>query len=347
MTIESPDRQQQQAQPQERCAAEELMYQNPVWPGYFADPFVLRYRNEYYVYGTGPAGEDRRPFPLLKSCDLVNWEPLGGALEAPKNFQAHAFWAPEVAEKDGRFYMYYSASTTPSDDSHRLRVAVADHPAGPFHDSGRVLMPEGGFAIDASPFRDPKDGRYYLFFATDYESDEPHGTGLAVVPICDDMVTITAERRLVTRASAAWQVYEKNRNYKNRVWAAWYCVEGPCAMYHDGRYYCFYSGGAWHGPNYGVGFAVADHPLGPWRDDFAVHGPTVLKGIPGKVIGPGHNSVVLGPDGRTWFMVYHAWDGARTARRMCIDPIYWTKEGNPKVEGPSTEPRPLFKEGIQ
>jgi len=60
----------------------------------------------------------------------------------------------------------------------------------------------------------------------------------------------------------------------------------------------------------------------------------VLKGIPGKIVGPGHNSVTIAPDGQTLMMVYHAWDPAHTARRMCIDPIQWTPEG-PRVEGPS------------
>jgi len=40
------------------------------------------------------------------------------------------------------------------------------------------------------------------------------------------------------------------------------------------------------------------------------------------------------------YMVYHAWDAAKTARRMCIDPIIWTPVG-PKVDGPSFEPREL------
>ena len=111
-------------------------------------------------------------------------------------------------------------------------------------------------------------------------------------------------------------------------------------LYRDGKYHCLYSGGAWHSENYGIGFATASDPLGPWVDDMAVHGPTVLKGAPPKVVGPGHNSVVLGPDDRTLFCVYHAWDEGHTARRMCIDPLIWTETG-PKCDGPSTTPRTL------
>src|SRR4051812_22104906 len=132
-------------------------YQNPVWPGYFADPFVLKASDGcYYAYGTGPAGEDGRPFPILKSNDLAEWETLGGALEPLPSDVPMNYWAPEVAEKDGHFYLFYSASPTTSDEHHRLRVAIADSPAGPFRDAGCVLIPQLGFTIDGSPFRDPQ-----------------------------------------------------------------------------------------------------------------------------------------------------------------------------------------------
>jgi GH43 family beta-xylosidase len=317
-----------------------LTYQNPVYPYDFADPFVLKTKGNYYAYGTAAPGPDGRPFPVLRSTDLVNWERLGGALVPLTDPVGFSYWAPEVAEHGGRYYLFYSASTSPSDEHHRLRVAVASDPAGPFVDSGNLLIPQVGFTIDASPFRDPGSGKWYLFFAMDYEGEEPHGTGLAVVELADDLMSAVTEPRPVIRAQSDWQIYERNRNYKGRVWTKWHCVEGPSVISHGGRYYCLYSGGAWHGDNYGVGFAVADHPLGPWRDDFAVHGAYVLKGIPGKVVGPGHNSVTVGPDGSSLVMIYHAWDAGHTARRLCIDPIIWTKDG-PKVDGPSTEPRTL------
>jgi GH43 family beta-xylosidase len=209
-------------------------------------------------------------------------------------------------------------------------------------------MPAGGFSIDAHPFRDPRTGRWYLFFAADYTADEPYGTGLAVVALTDDMTGVDGPPRVVVRATCPWQVYEYNRNYKGRVWPAWHCVEGPFVLFHDdpalspskGRYWCLYSGGAWNSENYGVGYAVADDPLGPWTDDFARHGPTVLTGVPEKVISPGHCSVVIGPDDRTPFVVYHAWDAAHTARRLCVDPLFWSPDG-PRCDGPSHEPRTL------
>jgi arabinan endo-1,5-alpha-L-arabinosidase len=311
-----------------------LTYTNPVYSQYFADPFVLKVGEEYYAYGTAPPDTMGRQFPVLRSDDLVHWEHAGHALEPIHG--AFNYWAPEVAEKDGRFYLYYSASMRASDEHHRLRVAIADHPQGPFRDSGKELLPNAGFSIDAHPFRDPQTGQWFLYFATDYVEDEPHGTGLAAVPLADDMVTPLAQKpTIVLRASCVWQVYEKERNYKGRVWPSWHCIEGPFVLYQEGKYHCLYSGGAWHTENYGVGFATADNPLGPWKDDWAEHGPMVLRGQPGVVVGPGHNSVVLGPDNQTLFLVYHAWDRNHTARRMCIDPMRWTSDG-PRCDGPSS-----------
>ena len=320
-----------------------MTYTNPVWSGYLADPFVLKWKGEYYAYGTGgpPAPgkqADGNIFPVLHSSDFARWQWIAGALRPLSAPAASAYWAPEVAERDGTFYLYYSAAGGGGDEGHRLRAAVADRPEGPFTDAG-VLLPDEGFSIDAHPFRDPKDGQWYLFFAKDF-FDERVGTGTAVVPLQDDMIMPAAPPVTVLRASLDWQIYQRNRTLYGRQWDAWHTVEGPCVVEHDGLYYCLYSGGAWHSENYGVGYGVAEHPLGPYRDEWSREGPSVLRGIPGKVLGPGHNSVVLGPDDRTEFLVYHAWDAARTARRMCIDPLLWTPEG-PRCAGPTVGPQPL------
>jgi beta-xylosidase len=320
-----------------------LTYQNPVWPGYFADPFVLRFEGQYYAYGTGaaPLESDGRAFPMLRSDDLVNWRYVGGAVAAVAG--ATAYWAPEVAERNGTFYLYYSAAFGNSDESHGLRVAIANSPTGPFRDQGKLLLPRQGFSIDPHPFRDPRTGKWYLYFATDYTHDEPYGTGLAVVPLHDDLVTVTGEPMPVVRASQDWHIYERNRDYKNRVWNAWNTVEGPFVVYHDDRYWCMYSGGRWSGDDYGVGVAVAEHPLGPWRDESAIDGPVVLKGGGEGVIGPGHNSVTTAPDDQTLVCVYHAWNSERTLRRMCIDPLIFTPQG-PRCIGPSVGPQTIARQ---
>lgn len=320
-----------------------LHYRNPVWPGYFADPFVLRCGDDYYAYGTGEtlpaaaAAGERGVFTVLRSRTLAEWEPVGMAL-VPAEAEPKAYWAPEVAAHDGRFFLYYSSAPRGRDELHRLRVAVADAPAGPFVERGLVLPEDEGFCIDAHPFRDPRDGRWYLFFAKDF-FDERAGTGLAVVPLAGDMLRAAGPSRVVLRANDDWQIYERDRPLYGRRWAAWHTVEGPCVVEHRGRYFCFYSGGNWQTHDYGVSYAVADHPLGPWRHA-TVPGPIVLRQRAGEVLGPGHNSHTRAPDGFTELLVYHAWDPARTARRMCIDPLVWTNDG-PRCLGPTTDARIL------
>ena len=87
-----------------------LAYTNPVYANYFADPFVWKHDERYYAIGTGPvegqaAGREEFVFPLLSSDDFVSWKYIRGALKAPAFAVGGAFWAPEVAFHDGRFYL--------------------------------------------------------------------------------------------------------------------------------------------------------------------------------------------------------------------------------------------------
>ncbi|HZI09645.1 MAG TPA: glycoside hydrolase family 43 protein [Myxococcus sp.] len=302
-----------------------VRYRNPVYPTYFADPFVLRVGNHYVAYGTGSV-INGRIFEVLTSPDLVHWTQVGGALEPLPPSQGTDYWAPEVVEHDGRFWMYYSVGF--EDRGHHLRVAVADSPTSPFVDQGVNLSPTERFAIDASPFRDD-DGTWYLFHARDVLEGDRVGTMLAV-DVLDGMTALRGGPRTILTPSDDWQIYLRQRQMYGKLYD-WHTLEGPFVVKRQGRYWCFYSGGSWLQPTYSVAYAVADHPLGPWREP--PNAQPLLRTIPGRIIGPGHNSVVVGPDGQD-VMVYHAWDVAQTARRMCIDPIVWTPDG-PRVLGPT------------
>lgn len=302
-----------------------LSYENPLWSGYLADPFVLEVDGEYYAYGTGLA-PDGRQFPILHSRDFVHWEFANGALAPLEDPKLKDYWAPEVAERDGKFYLYYAGDM-------KMRVAVADCPTGPFRDSGKLMFPELPFSIDGHAFRDPQSGQWYFYFAKDFFDQRP-GTALAMVRLADDMMTPVGPVATVLRAFADWQIYERNRPLYDKTWDAWHTIEGPAVIFKDGKYHCFYSGGNWQTPGYGVGCAVADDILGPYVDEQSQEAASVLKSIPGKLIGPGHNSVVLGPDGQTYFIVYHSWNEDRTARQICMDPLVWTEHG-PEAYQPS------------
>lgn len=292
-----------------------LSYTNPVYPKSFADPFVWQHEGMYYAVGTGPAGADGMRFPLLSSEDLVNWKALGHALTPVSSDLGGDYWAPEVAYSDGKFYLYYSVGH--GDKGHHLRVAVSDHPQGPYSDFGNPLMDVDAcpFSIDAHAFRDD-DGAWYLFYARDFLDTENGfrvGTGIVVDRLIG-MTKLAGEEKTVVRARSDWQMFMAKRPMYDGVYD-WHTLEGPAVMNHDGRYYCFYSGGCYQNDSYGVDYAVADSVMGEYSDSGNESSPRVLRSVQGKVVGPGHNSIVRASGDE--FMVYHSWDVAMTARR-CV-----------------------------
>lgn len=308
-------------------------FTNPVYAGYLADPFVLEHAGRFYAYGTGAESASLPVFEILRSDDLVRWESIGHAIEPGAGSVAGDHWAPEVAEHDGRFFMYFSVGV--EDRGHQIRVATADRPEGPFRIEDGILTPDEPFAIDPHPFRDD-DGQWYLYYATDRLDGPRVGTSITVDRLVD-MTRLAGEPVSVLRASADWQLYEASRQMYGAVYD-WHTLEGPFVLKRGGRYWCLYSGGAWTNETYGVSYAVADSPLGPFHEP-EHQGPALLRTRPGELIGPGHNSVVRGPDGAD-YLVYHAWDVAHTARRMCIDRLDWTPDG-PRTSGPTISPQPV------
>ncbi len=306
---------------------------NPVYAGYMADPFVWKVNDTYYAIGTGSADAGGqalgKAFTVLQSPDFYDWQFAANALLRPDPALGNNFWAPEVAYHDGRFYLYYSVGH--GDKQHQLRVAASNSPQGPYRDLGVTLVDptKCPFAIDAHPFQDV-DEQWYLFYARDFLdlAGGRAGTALMVAPL-ERMTRLVGEGTVVLRAQSDWQRFQRNRSMYGKVWD-WHTLEGPFVRRHAGRYYCFYSGGRWESENYGVDYGVANHVLGPYSDAGNEAGPRVLRTIPGKVVGPGHNSIITGPDGETEYIVYHAWDAGMTMRQMCIDRLVWTPEG-PRV----------------
>jgi beta-xylosidase len=319
-------------------AATVQSHSNPVYAGYFADPFVWKHEEQYYAIGTGELEATGhsvgKVFSILRSTDLFHWQFAANALIQPDAKLGTHFWAPEIAVSDGTFYLYYSVGF--EDKDHQLRVAVANSALGPYKDVGKSLLDPKmcAFAIDPHPFQD-EDGRWYLFYARDFldlDSERRAGTALMVAPL-RSMTELAAEGKVVLRAGHDWQRFQSDRLMYGRRWD-WHTLEGPCVRKHDDHYYCFYSGGRWETENYGVDYAISDDVLGPYSDEGSAAGPRVLKTVPGEVLGPGHNSIILGPDSVTDYIVYHAWDKDMTARQMCVDLLAWTENG-PRCEGPT------------
>lgn len=286
------------------------------YEGYFADPFLVRTDDGYIAYGSGePFTRSGASFQALASSDLRTWRAAGTVLTADESIGTDV-WAPEVVHDGSAWWMYYSAGFGIAD--HHLRVACAGSPLGPFIDCGIDLTPDEPFAIDPHPFRDV-DGSWYLFYAHDVLEAERPGTHLVMRPMAS-MTTLIGTAIPVLAPNAHWQRYEANRlMYGRRM--DWYTLEGPTVVRRGDQYVLFYSGGSWEGPDYGVSYATAARPTGPWTH-VAADAPTVLGRSLSGQRGPGHNSVLQVDDG-SFVIAYHAWNEAGTRRTLHVERLHW------------------------
>jgi len=294
-------------------------YRNPLLPG--ADPFLLCRDGVYYLYGTNaPDG-----FRVHTSRDLTVWEDRGLCLTAGDGvIGAHGFWAPEILERGGHFYMVYVAEE-------HLAVAEADSPLGPFRQTKKEwLLPYR--AIDGHFFTDG-DGTVWLYYVR-----LGGGNVIWCARMTPDLHAVEEESaRLLLRAETEWETRD--------------CLvaEGPFVLRHGGKYYLTYSANHTRSPHYAVGCAVSDAPDGPFER--VPYNPILHRTE--AVDGPGHHSFALAADGRTLLCVYHTHEApGRMGQRMtCIDRARFVPDpaaGYDRlvVDGPSVTPQPLPGEEI-
>ena len=92
-------------------------------------------------------------------------------------------------------------------------------------------------------------------------------------------------------------------------------IEGPFVTLQEGRYWLFYAGNDFSTPAYGIGVAVADHPLGPYTKQ-----EEPLLRSTRDWVAPGHASVAPGRDGKPqlFFHAFHPGTGGYNAFRALL-----------------------------
>ncbi|WP_221312824.1 glycoside hydrolase family 43 protein [Granulicella aggregans] len=137
-------------------------YVNPILPGDFSDPDVIRVGDAVYMisstmqYSPGMA--------VLESRDMVNWKIIGhvvqdlSAIDRALNWDrmnrpGRGIWAGSIRFQSGRFWVYFG---TPDQG---IYVSTAEKPAGPWSAPHLVLAGTGW--DDPCSFRDD-DGQNYL-----------------------------------------------------------------------------------------------------------------------------------------------------------------------------------------
>jgi GH43 family beta-xylosidase len=315
-------------------------YTNPVGdpPIRMGDPFVLQHAGKYYLFGTTSSNTG---FQYYTSEDLVYWKPGGWAYQKTENSWADAlFWAPEVKFYRGKFYMTYSGRVRGSNPAlwkMLTALAVSDKPEGPYRDLHAPWFDAGYSAIDGHIFVDT-DGAPYLYFSRNGSQDGySYGVNYGVA-LAGDLSKLLGEPVKLTEADQPWERIN---------WARNRCNEGPAVLKHNGKYYLTYSANSTGAPGYGVGYAVADKPLGPWVK--SPDNPLLASSLEIGVSSPGHNSITMSPDGKEMFIVYHSHadpDNPKGARVVNIDRLVFDKSGRLRVIGPTRSPQPM-PSGIQ
>lgn len=308
-------------------------YANPLQISGIGDPFILKTsEGKYYCY---PTSSDSG-FKAWVSDNLVQWDEVGFVYKKQENSWGYKqFWAPEVVERNGKFYMYYTACWKEK-ESLRIGVAVADHPAGPFVDVyDRPLFDFGYAAIDANILIDD-DGRLYMYYSRDCSEnivDGRHESHIYGIRLGEDMITVRGEAVCLTKPDQSWEMKSLPGGY---LWN-----EGPFVLKHKGTYYLTYSANYFGGRDYSVGYAVSDHPLGPYSK---YENNPILYSNCEEISGPGHHSIVASPDDTELFMVYHTHtDPAKGGgnRQVCMDRMGFHEDGSIFVKGPTTTKQPI------
>jgi len=280
---------------------------NPVFEGMYADPDAILVDGRCWVYPTFSAPyDDQLHLDAFSSSDLVDWTKHPRILDATAiTWLRRALWAPSAIEKDGLFYIFFSANDIQSDDElGGIGVAVSERPDGPFRDLlGKPLVDafhNGAQPIDAFAFRDD-DGVHYLVYGGWRRCN--------IARLRDDFTGFVP--------------FDDGTIFREITPEGY--VEGPCMFRRDGRLYFMWSEGGWTGPNYAVAYAVADSPLGPFE-----RAARVLEQDPKIATGAGHHSVLSVPDSDEHFIVYHRRPLGMTDRNdrvVCIDRLEFDDEG--------------------
>lgn len=277
------------------------------------DPVIARDGERYYLFITGPG------IPIACSDNLITWESCGRVFaENPAWITIPGvkdLWAPDIHHHNGRYYLYYSASTFGSNHS---AIGLASNatldPNSPEYnwvDEGMVIESQRSDdynAIDPNLAFD-EDGAPWLAFGSFW-------TGIKLVQL--DPATL--------KPAAGAEIHSIAQRPEPPD-----AIEGAFILRRDGWYYLFVSHdfccrGILSSYNVKVGRSRAI--TGPYQDR---EGRLLTEGggkPHGRWKGTGHNSVFT--DGGKHYIVYHFYDAENAGKpTLRIEELFWGAEGWP------------------
>jgi GH43 family beta-xylosidase len=324
-----------------RGAAGTGTFSNPLTVGPSPDPWIVWDRTSrcYCMTFTQGGGVEIWKSPTLAGFrqpagtgsgveHVPAWKPDAGERY---RFQV---WAPELHQVDGRWYLYFTATTAAGDPDHRLFVMEGqkESPLGPYTVKHQITFDrDDTWAIDPTVFQHQEE--WYLVWAgwnnTVEKRQELYITRLR------NPWTVEGDRHLIASPTFAWE--KEGAKPVN---------EGPEALASpdEKRLFIVYSASFFTSPKYCLGMLTyrGGDLLAQSAWEKSPRPVFEQRRAPGGgVFGPGHNGFFKSPDGREDWIVYHArnaeeWppgrpSDARTARAQRFT---WKADGTPDFGQP-------------
>ena len=173
------------------------------------DPFVLSHGGKYYLYGSrGPETWGKcTGFDVYVSDNLEDWSAPMEVFHGYDGFWADLnFWAPEVHEYKGKFYMF--ASFKAEGKCRGTQILVADKPDGSFAvHSEKPVTPADWECLDGTLYC-AQDGTPYMIFC--HEWTQVQDGEMCAVRLADDLRMAAGEPFLLFKASEpAWALKDR------------------------------------------------------------------------------------------------------------------------------------------
>lgn len=280
-------------------------YTNPVLPGFYPDPSVIRVGEDFYLVTS--TFEYYPGVPIFHSKNLIDWKQIGHVLHTESQVNllsrnsSEGIYAPVIRYHEGVFYMI----TTDVYGINNFYVTATD-PSGPW--SKPITIPYGG--IDPSLFFDD-DGKVYVSVQTGF-GDNSH-----IIQYEIDIKTgeaLTEPVAVFTGDGGPW-------------------IEGPHLYKINGVYYMMTASGG-TGPEHREIIGRSHSPYGPfelYEKPILTHKD--LKTSPIQYTG--HVELVDDQFGNWWAMFLavrpHNEAGSVLGRETFLAPVTWV-DGWPLID---------------
>lgn len=250
------------------------------------DPFILLEGGRYYLYGSrgNEAWGKATGLDVYESDDLVSWSGPSVVFTPPEGFWADMhFWAPEVHQYHGKFYMFVSFKSETA--CRGTQILVADTPKGPFtlHSDGPVT-PRDWECLDGTLYID-RDRKPYMVFC--HEWLQVKDGEMCAVRLSDDLKQAVGEPFLLFRASEPdWALKDKTE----------FVTDGPW-MYRtaSGKLLMLWSSSAANGYVEAIAYSDNGDVTGRWQ-----HQKQLLFDQDG-----GHGMIFTSKEGKLFFILHN------------------------------------------